>query len=187
MKLKDVRLTPLSYSKNTFSIKIPIQDKYDNKKQIRAFMPNVIHSLDAVSLVLLVDSFFNLCNSSNKNIYAVHDCFAVTANNVIFVMNRLKWIYTHLYSDEKFLIKLNKDTIHNIKNHYGEDSFDEENLIIYVKNNKKPIKYPDVSKFLRGNLNKVKFRKPKKYPDVGKVVKGDLNIQDIKKSSYILS
>lgn len=42
-------------------------------------MPNLVHSLDASSLALLLNSYFN---EGLDNIFTVHDCFAVTANSV---------------------------------------------------------------------------------------------------------
>jgi DNA-directed RNA polymerase len=165
MKTKDARLKPLSFSKKTFSIKIYIDDKYDNNKQIRALMPNVVHSLDASSLCMLIDKYFNSYNSKYKNIYAIHDCFAVTANNVTYLLDTLKVVYITIYSENSFLHVLNKAIIDNIKLHCGEESFDDEKLLIYIKNTKKPISYPNISE----------------------VIKGDFNIHSLKESSYIVT
>lgn len=164
MKVKDARLKPLSFSKKTFSLKIYIKDQYDKNKQLRALMPNVVHSLDALSLCMLIDNYFNLYNSKFKNIYSIHDCFAVTANNVNYISDTLKIIYIQIYSDKDFLHTFNSGVINNIKLHYGEASFDEDKLLIYVKN-----------------------CKPIPYPDINKVLKGDLKIESIKYSSYIVS
>ena len=107
-----------------------------------ALMPNLIHSLDASSLALLTDKFFNHSSenyfSQIKNIYTIHDCFASTANNMKFIVCLLKLSYISIYTDKGYLKKFNKDIIDHIKLHIGED-FDEENLKItmYTGTNKK--------------------------------------------------
>nr|YP_009574413.1 hypothetical protein [Arthrobotrys musiformis]QBM31531.1 hypothetical protein [Arthrobotrys musiformis]QBM31681.1 hypothetical protein [Arthrobotrys musiformis] len=105
MEIKEKRVTPMNYSKNTFSLKIPVRGKLDKEKQMRALMPNLIHSLDASSLVLLVDKYFNEHITEVKNIYAIHDCFAVTANNMEYIIYTLKLVYISLYKDKGYLKK----------------------------------------------------------------------------------
>lgn len=148
MKLKDVRIKPLNYSNYTFKLKVADINKLDRDKQIRAFMPNLIHSLDSATLVMLINNYFlqNECDCEYKNIYAIHDCFAVTSKNVDFIMNNLKMIYISLYADKGYLLKLNSEIINHIKNHIGND-FDEEKLIInlYKQN---PLKFPDINEVL---------------------------------------
>lgn len=58
MMVKDVRITPLNYAKHTFYKKIPVKNKDDKKKQMRALMPNLIHSLDAASMFMLRKKYF---------------------------------------------------------------------------------------------------------------------------------
>ena len=89
MKLKDVRIKPLNYSNFTFKLKVADKNKLDKEKQIRAFMPNLIHSLDAATLALLVKEFFDN-NLNVKNIYTVHDSFGMTINNVEYIIDLLK-------------------------------------------------------------------------------------------------
>jgi DNA-directed RNA polymerase len=141
MKLRNARLKPLNYSSKTF--KVPIEGSYDKHKQIRAIMPNLVHSLDAACLSMLINNYFNSYNIKIKNIYGVHDCFGVTANNVDFIINDLKTIYINIYSDNGYLVKFNNEIIHNIKLHYGEESFDDENLVI--KFDRTTINYPDMA------------------------------------------
>jgi len=151
MTLKDVRIKPLNYSNYTFNLKIADKTKLDKEKQIRAFMPNLIHSLDAASLVILINNYFDGYEYDYKNIYAVHDCFAVTAKNVDFIINNLKMIYISLYANNPkgrgYLFKLNKEIIHHIKNHIGND-FDEDKMIINLYK-QKPLKFPDIDEVLK--------------------------------------
>jgi DNA-directed RNA polymerase len=79
MASKEVKLRPFSFSKSSFILKVPTT-KLNARKQIRAFMPNLVHSLDAASLALVAEYYFNSVDI--KNFYAIHDCFAVTCNNI---------------------------------------------------------------------------------------------------------
>ena len=50
----------------------------------------------AASLTMLVDFYFKNYSSERKNINTVHDCLAVTANNVDSLMELLKLVYIKL-------------------------------------------------------------------------------------------
>lgn len=163
MQVKETKVQPLNFSKNSFRLKTTIKDKYDNNKQIRALMPNLIHSLDSTSLVLLINKYFTEYDSNFKNIYAIHDCFAVTCNNMDYIRDTLKIIYISLYSEKGYLLKLNDDMIKTIKNHLGDD-FDKNTLHINIEG-----------------------IKTKQFPDMNNVFKGTYNIQSITKSTYLIS
>ena len=68
---KEAKLRPFSYGKTSFTIQIPDKETTNKSKQVRAFMPNLVHSLDAASLTMLVDFYFNNYSSERKNIYTV--------------------------------------------------------------------------------------------------------------------
>jgi hypothetical protein len=107
-------------------------------------MPNLVHSLDAASLALLLDSYF-IDDDSVKNIYTVHDCFAVPINNVSNLMHLLKITYIKIYSDETYLRKLDKGIIDNIKNIFGDTCFDEKTRVINIPEINVDIVYPNVN------------------------------------------
>lgn len=143
MSTEEVRLKPFAYSKKTFSLIVPQKGKYYNKsKQIRAFMPNLVHSLDAASLALLVDLYFrsynnntNLPNVNVKNIFTVHDCFGVTANNIDNLMDLLKFVYVKIYSESNYLRKLDRGIKDFIKLNLSDKCFDEKTLEIKTQDN----------------------------------------------------
>jgi len=149
LSTKEVRLKPFTYSKRTFSLIVPDEGKsYNKSKQIRAFMPNLVHSLDAASLALLVDLYFsssnNTPNNENlRNIFSVHDCFGVTANNVENIMDLLKLVYVKIYSESNYLRKLDRGIKDFIKLNYGENRFDEEKLEIKL-DEKNVLKFPSI-------------------------------------------
>ena len=145
---EETRLKPFTYSKKTFTLIVPNKEgKLNKTKQVRAFMPNLIHSLDAASLALLVDLYFNNSkNAETKNIFTVHDCFGVTANNVENIMDLLKLVYTKIYSDTQYLRKLDRGIIDYIKLSYKDSYFDEEKLELHMDD--KIIKYPSIEAVL---------------------------------------
>lgn len=65
-------------------------------------MPNLIHSLDAASMILLYDQFSKIYFNS-INLYTIHDCFSTTAEKVNNLVTILKSVYTKFYSDEPYL------------------------------------------------------------------------------------
>jgi DNA-directed RNA polymerase len=114
-------------------------------------MPNLIHSLDAASLALLIDFFFK--ENKSNNFYSVHDCFSVTCNNVSNLTNILKAVYIDIYSKESYLKKLEKSFLDNIIIHYGSDCYNPLDRTIIVEKNNKIItlQYPDVKKVILNN------------------------------------
>jgi DNA-directed RNA polymerase len=136
--------------------------KYNKSKQIRAFMPNLIHSLDADALALLVYYYFTDNSSNIKNIYTIHDCFAVTANNTENLINFLKVVYQKIYTERSYLKELHKTMIEHIKLHYNDDCIDEN---LYI--NTEPYKGY--------------------FPNIDDIVGKDDSKGFIEKASYLLS
>lgn len=163
MEEKTIRIKPFAYNKSKFVLKIPDRNTLNKNKQITAFMPNLVHSLDATSMTMLLKLYFE--NYSSNNIYTVHDCFAVTCNNVSNLLETIKLIYIELYSKDAYLLKLDKQILRNIKEIYGEDCYDKETRTIYI---------PSVDMKLQ-------------YPDVNNVLSKDMNFDSLKDSEYILN
>jgi hypothetical protein len=94
-------------------------------------MANLIPSLDAASLALLIDKYFNnfASRSENniKNIFAIHDCFSTTCNNMKFVLESLKLIYISIYSEKVYIKELDDNMVKHIKNRI-DDSFDNDKI-----------------------------------------------------------
>lgn len=143
----EVRIKPFSHSNKKFSMKVLNKTKFNNSKQITAFMPNLVHSLDAASLTLLLDFYFKE-STDVKNIYTIHDCFAVPANKMECLISLLKLTYIKIYSDDKYLLKLDGDIRKNIRNTQNKGCFNEETLEISGDNFSTPIKFPDVQKVI---------------------------------------
>lgn len=107
LESKSTSISPFMYSKTKLNIKVSIKGEYDKNKQIRALMPNLIHSLDATSLSLLYESFFN--THPNPQFFSIHDCFGTTTDKVFLLKTMLASVYTDLYSSEPYLYKFDKD------------------------------------------------------------------------------
>ena len=120
-------------------------------------MPNLIHSLDAVSLALIVDMFNqDLCDKYDcLNFFAIHDCFAVTANNVTKLIKYIKLVYIKIYSEDSYLLRFDQGLIESIKQHFGEQAFDDDKKIIKV--NGLQITYPDVNLIINGRIQASKI------------------------------
>nr|YP_009543520.1 DNA-dependent RNA polymerase [Coniothyrium glycines]AYU74410.1 DNA-dependent RNA polymerase [Coniothyrium glycines] len=116
LESKSTSITPFMYSKVKLNLKVTIKDKYDKKKQIRALMPNLIHSLDASSLSLLYTEFIKSYSYNDVQFFSVHDCFATTCDKVFRLKTVLASVYTELYSDESYLIKFDTHILDAIEN-----------------------------------------------------------------------
>ena len=149
---EDIKLRPFSYDRSSFTLKVST-GRLSGNKQIRAFMPNLIHSLDATALALLVEYLFNT-KGEFKNFYAIHDCFAVTANNVDMLIKNLKLVYVKIYSEDDYLYNLNEELIRFIKFIYGEDCFNDKTREIKVNVNDDEIKeiFPNINYVLGKEL-----------------------------------
>jgi DNA-directed RNA polymerase len=55
---KEIKVKPFKYRSNTFILR-EATNIYNKRKQVRALMPNLVHSLDAASLGLLTEMFFS--------------------------------------------------------------------------------------------------------------------------------
>lgn len=108
------------FSKIKLNLKISTKN-YEKNKQVRALMPNLIHSLDATSLNLLFEQITNVYNNSKPiQFYSVHDCFGTTCDKVFTLKTILASVYTDLYSSEPYLYKFDiqlLDTLENSTNY----------------------------------------------------------------------
>ena len=114
LETKSTTIPPFTYSKIKLNLRLSIKDKYDKNKQVRALMPNLIHSLDGSSLSLLFNQFSNLYNKSSQ-FYSVHDCFGTTCDKVFILKTILASVYTDIYSSEPYLYNFDKDILDNIE------------------------------------------------------------------------
>lgn len=113
-------------------------------------MPNLVHSLDAASLSLLIINFFK--EENKNNFYSIHDCFAVTCNNVNLIYELLKLSYYKIYSTESFLLTFDKNFKESILTQFGENAYSNETNNITVINDegeKLILQYPNINEIFK--------------------------------------
>lgn len=109
LESKSITINPFSYSKVKLNLKVSSKDKFDHNKQVRALMPNLIHSLDAYSMTELYFSFSNKFDECK--FYSVHDCFGTTVDKVECLKSLLVYVYVDLYSDDHYLVRFDRGII----------------------------------------------------------------------------
>ena len=139
------QIKPFDYSKRSFTVRYFHDDQLNKVKQVRALMPNLIHSLDAASLGLLYNKYLAI----NNSIFTVHDCYAVPIPYVESLIELLQSVYLNIYSDMEYLKKFDKSVINNIQESLGDklvfvDNVDDPRKSKYLEYQGKVIKYPYV-------------------------------------------
>jgi hypothetical protein len=150
LKEKSVDIKPFTYSYSIIRLSV-FTRQLDLVKQSRAFMPNLIHSLDALSLMMLLDQYFNNSELDVKNIYTIHDCFAMGMGHIEYIIDKLRKVYISIYSDDRYLEVLDKCILRNIKYHYGIENVNLDkttNTLSITQDNR-------ILKFIYPNVNEV--------------------------------
>ena len=145
LNIKSMKVRPFTFTNSRFSFN-HIEDSLCRDKNLRAAMPNLIHSLDACSIALLYKEFVA---QGESNIYTVHDCFASTAEAVDLFILLLKGVYIKIYSDVHYLVSLDTHIRNTIINTFGKDIISEDGR--YITINDKCVKYPSLDKIVKTN------------------------------------
>lgn len=116
VKFQTKKIKPKSFYKSApISVSLPTQD-INLRKQVAAFMPNLIHSMDSANIVGLIKSYIELGGDFYPmNIYTIHDCFATTSPRVHILNFLVRKAFIELYS-EPYVYKLHKFLLEYIKN-----------------------------------------------------------------------
>lgn len=172
------KISAFSFTKSKYTFLRYQSGKYDSAKQKRSIRPNLIHSLDATTIALLYNSL-----NGRVDLYTVHDCFAVTANNVPMLINKLKLVYIKLYSSDSYLSHFDKMVRININNSFGDNIFKVEDNYINIpnKNTLKRTPFPNIKDII--NLEKDKLEVVS-FPDVSAITKPNSSIDTLKYSTY---
>ena len=143
---EELGIKAFSFLKTRYTFKKYIKGSFDLKKQKRATMPNLIHSLDGSTIALLYKDFRKI-----GHLYTVHDCFATTANNVPFLMDILKSVYLKLYSSVDYLTQFDMLVKININKQFGDKVYDLKDKFVHIpitKNKTETVQFPDINKVL---------------------------------------
>lgn len=115
------------------------KNKINTYKQSNALMPNLVHSLDSSTLILVYNTFKNTKNVIN--FYSVHDCFGVSVTEIDLLISLLRSVYIEIYSNNKYIETFDKDIIETLikslsSNDHSEVRFDVEKRVIYNNDTK---------------------------------------------------
>ena len=138
LELKTTSIRPYMYSKTKINIQVKNKDKYDKNHQIRALMPNLIHSLDASSLALLFDAFHKSFEVQPQFL-AIHDCFGTTFDKVEILKTILASVYMDLYCTNPYLDQFDSDVLYSIER--AGVSIDKKSRTLEIEINGVPQKY----------------------------------------------
>ena len=156
---ENIKVKPFTYTKNLLNLTVLNKKKFNVNKQKIALMPNLVHSLDAASLCLVIVNYFK--QNDNVNFYSIHDCFAVPCNKVNNLIGLLKSAYCIIYSNSKYLLEFDSNFRHTIIKSYGEDavSFNDNTgkLTIKLKNENIILKYPSINGVIVTDSTKINF------------------------------
>ena len=131
----------------------------DNRKNLQAILPNIIHSFDAAHLIKIIKTW-NI-NYNIKYILPIHDCFGTHPNDLEQLSEVVRKEFINIYCSDYFIKSLHKNILNDIKTHNlpiikkGKKSYVE----VIIKNKKNFLEIPDIVK--RGKLSSKDILKSK--------------------------
>jgi DNA-directed RNA polymerase len=141
--------TSILGKRKSITIKSPIKDETDLRKQNNAIVPNIVHSFDASNIALLVKGLTE--EYKNINLITIHDCFATNANEVELMVLQVKLAFLSLYSQQSFVESYHQfilDYIRKTGNIIVNNLSDKNGTILsYVETPQERIKIPSVPNF----------------------------------------
>ena len=132
LEVKSASIRPFTHKRVKINIQVVNRDKYDKAKQIRALMPNLIHSLDASSLSLLYVKLNEIYD--NPQFLAIHDCFGTTLDKVYVLKTLLASVYMDIYSNDPYLDQFDKNILNYIEQ--ACKTIDKEKRLVEITTNK---------------------------------------------------
>lgn len=140
IKYESIRTkTKLIKNSKPVTISLPTT-KLDTVKIRRSFMPNLIHSLDASNIHLLIEKM------NGDPLYTIHDCFASTANNISNIEKSVKETFIEIYfQDGNYLERMHLSLQEQIKSYtciYTEKRNGE--IYEYILVDKKEVEIPQL-------------------------------------------
>ena len=130
--------------KKSITIRKPIENKINLKKQNEGISPNITHSFDASNVSLLIKRLIDI--DQYINLLTIHDCFATSPNNVELMFLHVKLAFLMLYADKNFITNYHNFILEYVKNNL--EIIDNNVILINNKNKKsKSIPIPNIPKF----------------------------------------
>ena len=89
-------------------------NKISLRRQNNSIVPNLIHSMDAANISLLVNSLIE--DNKKLNLVTIHDCFATDANHVEFINLKVRAAFLQLYQNQTFINDFHNFIINHLIN-----------------------------------------------------------------------
>lgn len=145
-----------------------------NQKQ--AILPNIVNSMDASHLILILNKISQPSNPISP-VISIHDCFGTLPNNMIDLEDLVKKEFINLYSKSDFLEKFNNDLLTILEKYkvYHEIDYKENKVKIIIEkstNSNLP--------FITSQLKRMKFEEISFWlpPKLGKLDLNKINYSD---------
>lgn len=103
--------------------------KLDSISNRIAFMPNLIHSMDATNIQLLIKIFTD--KNKTMNLLTTHDCFATTPNYMYDLNKEIRLAFLMIYFKDDYIKSVHENFIKQIYN---------TTKLIYIKEKDKLVK-----------------------------------------------
>lgn len=91
-------------------------------------MPNLVHSLDASNIYLLVEALAH--DYQSFPLYTIHDCFASLPNNMGELEDRIKTAFIKMYLEKPYLLQLEEFILKDLSNIKGLEIVDNRKIIV---------------------------------------------------------
>ena len=86
------------------------------RKQKLGIVPNLIHSMDASNIAILVNNLLDM--DVNFPMFTIHDCFGTHPNYMLTLSDIVRDKFIKLYAKDSFLKKLHKKYLSNLNNYF---------------------------------------------------------------------
>lgn len=146
-------------NRNPITISIPT-DKADKVSTINGVSPNLIHSLDAANIHILIQKILknkNICDMNKEkyiNLYTIHDCFASTADTMNIIERLVRESFAELYfADKTYINIMHENFLIQIKS-YTNIFTDEITGKLYIIINDNKWEIPEIPKSIKNNFEK---------------------------------
>jgi len=165
VKMKEIqtKINLIDKGRNKVTISLPTK-KLNIRKIKTSLMPNLIHSLDACNIHLLVQELLD--GDFNLPLYTIHDCFASTPNNIFILERFIKRTFLKIYFEIEYLEEMHNNILRQITSYLKEEIIEKDGLK-YFKLNNNLIPVPEIPEtfldkrknttFIQGLLNSKYF------------------------------
>jgi DNA-directed RNA polymerase len=154
VKMQEIETKINLIDKGRHKVTISLPTKKLNIRKIKtSLMPNLIHSLDACNIHLLVNELLE--GERRLPLYTIHDCFASTPNNISTLEIYIKRTFLKIYFEGDYLEEMHKNILAQITSYIKEDIIEKDGKK-YFKIKDKFIPVPEIpDTFLDKSKNKI--------------------------------